>query len=60
MKPDSENQIKGSATRPTVIKGFLNNTTGSNNTANGLNALSSNTGSNNTAAGVGAGSSPSE
>jgi len=35
----------------------LNNTTGSNNTANGLNALFSNTGSNNTAVGVGAGSS---
>ena len=35
----------------------MNNTTGSNNTANGLNALFSNTGSNNTAAGVGAGSS---
>jgi hypothetical protein len=35
----------------------LNNTAGSNNTANGLNALFSNTGSNNTAAGVGAGSS---
>ena len=35
----------------------MNNTTGSNNTANGLNALFSNTGSNNTAVGVGAGSS---
>jgi trimeric autotransporter adhesin len=35
----------------------LNNTTGSNNTANGLNALFSNTGSNNTAVGVGAGGS---
>jgi len=35
----------------------LNNTTGSNNTANGLNALFSNTRSNNTAVGVGAGSS---
>ncbi len=35
----------------------MNNTTGSNNTANGLNALFSNTGSNNTAVHVGAGSS---
>jgi len=32
----------------------LNNTTGSNNTANGFNAFFSNTGSNNTAVGVGA------
>ena len=35
----------------------MDNTTGSNNTANGLKAPFSNTGSNNTAAGVGAGSS---
>ena len=43
MKPDSENQIKGSAARPAVFQALLNNTTGCNNTANGLDALFSNT-----------------